>query len=284
MCSPARAASVVVVADPRDVLGRPAAAPQRTLRYGEHPEHVIDVRLPATTEARPLVVVVHGGFWMTEFDRTHAGPQSVGLADAGYVVATVGYRRVGQRGGGWPGTFDDIASVTDSVQRQVAEVLAERVDTGRTVLVGHSAGGQLAAWAAGRHRLPRESPWHRAEPLDAAVVSLAGVLDLVLAERLGLGDHAAKRLLGGSPRRRAERYALASPAALAPTGARMALVHGVRDRQVPVEVGRQYVAQARAAGDRVSLRELDGVGHFELIDPLSSAWPAVLDAIAEVLA
>jgi acetyl esterase/lipase len=268
------------VADSRDVLSRAAAAPRLTLRYGDLPDQVVDVRLPSGDALRPLVVVVHGGFWMAEFDRAHAGPQSVGLADAGYVVATVDYRRVGQRGGGWPGTFDDIAALTDAVPSLVAAAIPDRVDTSRTVLVGHSAGGHLAAWAAARHRLPKESPWRLAKPLDVGVVSLAGVLDLELSERLGLGEHAARQLLGGSPRRRRDRYALADPAALLPTGGRLVAVHGTRDETVPVELSRRYVDRARGSGDPAELVEIAGCGHFELIDPLSVAWPAVLSAVA----
>jgi acetyl esterase/lipase len=269
------------MSDGHDVLSRSAAAPDLTLRYGDLPDQVADIRLPTDGDGpRPLVVVVHGGFWRAEFDRAHAGPQSVGLAAAGYVVATVDYRRIGQSGGGWPGTFDDLAALTDSVPALVARALPGRVDPRRTALVGHSAGGHLAAWAAARHRLPQESPWHRREPLDAAVVSLAGVLDLALSERLGLGNHAARRLLSGSPRRAPDRYALASPAALLPTGGRLVAVHGKLDTAVPVEVSRRYVDLARAAGDDVDLVEIPDCGHFELIDPLSGAWPTVLAAIA----
>jgi acetyl esterase/lipase len=272
------------VADPGDVLSRPVAAPQLTLRYGDLPDQVADVRLPSGDATRPLVVVIHGGFWMAEFDRAHAGPQSVGLAEAGYVVATVDYRRVGQRGGGWPGTFDDLAALTDAMPSLVADALPGRVDTTRTVLVGHSAGGQLAAWAAARHRLPQESPWHRDTSLDVGVVSLAGVLDLELSEQLGLGGHAASQLLGGSPRRRTDRYSLANPAALLPTGGRLVAVHGTRDEIVPVEMSRGYVDRALSAGDHAELMEIDGCGHFELIDPRSAAWPTVLAAVATAIA
>lgn len=262
-----------------DVLSRAARAPDLTVRYGPGADHVADVRLPEQADPRPLVVIIHGGFWRAQFDRAHAGPQSAGLADAGYVVATVDYRRVGQTGGGWPGTFDDIAALADAVPRLVAGAVVDRVDPARTVLVGHSAGGQLAAWAAARHRLPGDSPWHRARPFVAGVVSLAGVLDLEMSEQLGLGGHAAAALLGGNPRQRPERYAAASPAALLPLGNRQVLVHGTEDEQVPVEMSRRYVERARAHGDHVVLHELTGLGHFELIDPLSAAWPTVLDSV-----
>lgn len=285
------------VADPRDVLSRPAPAAELTLRYGALPDQVVDVRLPSGVAQlpsgvaqlpsgvapAPLVVVVHGGFWMAEFDRAHTGPQSVGLAEAGYVVATVDYRRIGQPGGGWPGTFDDLAALTDAVPSLIADALPERVDRTRTVLVGHSAGAHLAAWAAARHRLPNESPWQRPHPLDVGVVSLAGVLDLELSERLGLGGHAASQLLGGSPRRQRDRYSLVNPAALLPTGGRLVAVHGTRDETVPVEMSRRYVDLARTAGDQAELVEIDGCGHFDLIDPLSLAWPVVLAAIATAL-
>ena len=269
----------------RDVLTRQAPPPDRTLSYGPLPEHVIDVRLPVNAHPagpRPLVVIVHGGFWTAEFDRTHAGSQSVGFAEEGYVVATVEYRRVGHEGG-WPGTFDDVALVTDLAPGLVHDALGDRVDSARTVLVGHSAGGHLAAWASARHRLPPDVSWHRRTALPiSGVVSLAGVLDLVAAERMGLGSHAVRRLLGGSPRRRPDRYARASPAALLPTGARTVLVHGTRDDAVPDGISRTYAEQAAAAGDDVVLHELDGVSHFELIDPLSQAWPSVLSAVATV--
>ena len=192
-----------VVSDAAD-LSRVATAPDQTLHYGDLPDHVVDLRLPSTDAARPLVVVVHGGFWKAEYDRAHAGPQSAGLAHAGYVVATVDYRRVGQAGGGWPGTFDDLAALTDAVPSLVAAALPGRVDTTHTVLVGHSAGAHLAAWAAARHRLPEESPWHRAAPLDLPVVSLAGVLDLEQSDRLGprraRGPEAARRQPASTPR------------------------------------------------------------------------------------
>ena len=268
--------------DPRDVLSRPAPPPDLTRSYGPSADHVVDVRLPSAVDRAPLVVVVHGGFWQSEYDRSHAGPQSAGLADAGYAVATVEYRRV-RAGGGWPATFDDVALVTDAVADLIGSAVGDRADVARTVLVGHSAGGQLAMWSAARHRLPASSPWHRSTPLPVAgVVSLAGVLDLVESERLGLGGHAARSLLGGSPRRVAERYAVASPAALLPTGRRTVLVHGSADTAVPVGLSRTYAEKAAVLGDDCVLRELDGVGHFELIDPVSSAWPSVLAAIASL--
>jgi acetyl esterase/lipase len=266
----------------RDVLSRGARPPDLTLAYGPLPEHVVDVRLPPGDDPAPLVVVVHGGFWGAEWDRAHAGPQSEALADAGFVVATVEYRRVGMAGGGWPGTFDDLAQVADVAPAMVAsETGRVASDDAGPVVVGHSAGGHLALWLASRHRLPESSPWHRpgATPL-AGVVSLAGMGDLVDAEERGLGDHAAGALLGGAPSELPERYAVASPARWLPLGVRTVLVHGTADPTVPVASSRTYARMATDAGDDVELHELDGVGHFELIDPLSTAWPTVLAAVS----
>ena len=270
----------------RDVLSRPARDPDLTVAYGPRPDHLVDVRLPRGTGPAPLVVVVHGGFWSAEWDRAHAGPQSEGLADAGFVVATVEYHRVGMPGGGWPGTFDDVAAVADHVPRLVAAAVPGRVSPDvAPVLVGHSAGGHLALWAAGRHRLPAASPWHRPSPVPlAGVVSLAGMADLVDAESRGLGDHAARALLGGRPDEVPDRYAAASPAQRLPLGVRTALVHGAVDPAVPVACSRTYALAAAQAGDDVLLHELQGVGHFELIDPLAAAWPTVLAAVRSLTA
>jgi acetyl esterase/lipase len=266
-------------ADADDVLDRPAPPPDLTLSYGPLPEHVVDVRLPPSGPPAPLVVVVHGGFWKRQYDRQHAGPQSAALAAAGHVVATVEYRRVGMPGGGWPGTLDDAALLADTVPGLVAEAVPGVVDLARVAFVGHSAGGHLAAWAAARHRLPATSRWHRSQPLRAVVVSLAGVLDLELADRRGLGGHATRALLGGTPEEVPERYAEASPIRLLPTGVPTVLVHGVEDDVVPVEVSRRYATAAGEAGDDVRLVELPGVEHFGLIDPESPAWPDVLAAV-----
>ena len=260
--------------------------PDRTLPYGPLPEHVVDLRLPVVGDMRgpaALVVVVHGGFWKAEWDRAHVAPQSAGLAAAGYVVATVEYRRVRMAGGGWPGTLDDVALLTDTVPALVAAALPGRVDPAGTVLIGHSAGGHLVTWAASRHRLQASSPWHRAEPLPVGVVALAGVLDLGLAAALGLGGRATQALLGGEPAAFPQRYAVADPARLLPTGVPTVLVHGSQDEAVPLEVSRSYTAATAAAGQQVTLHELPGADHMALIDPASPAWQTVLAAITEVL-
>jgi len=269
--------------DPDDILARPAPPPDLVLRYGPDREHVVDVRLPANgRRPAPLVVMLHGGFWQAGYDRRHTGPMCADLAARGYAVATPEYRRVGQPGGGWPGTFDDVAAALDALPSLLAEAApAGIIDDRAPVLAGHSAGGHLALWSAGRHRLPADCPWYRSSPLPlTGVLSLAGVCDLAQASAMGLGDHAADGLLGGPASDRPDRVAVTSPAALVPLGVRLALVHGTDDDRVPVRVSEDFTVRARRVGDDVRLATVPGVDHFALIDPLSDAWPAVVDVLA----
>lgn len=261
----------------RAVVGTGLAHGQ--VAYGTHADQVSEVLTPDPPGDRPLVVVIHGGFWRAAYDRAHTAEQCVALARAGYAVAALEYRRVGG-GGGWPTTFDDVAAGIDALPG----LLSHLIDPARVVLVGHSAGGHLALWAAGRHRLPAGAPGHRPTPPPIrGVVSLAGVADLGWAVAADMGGGAATDLLGASPGRDPEgRWATADPAQLLPTGLRTICLHGGADPNVPVGCAAAYVAAARAAGDAAELRELPGVGHFEFIDPGSSAWPHVLDAVAHL--
>jgi dipeptidyl aminopeptidase/acylaminoacyl peptidase len=258
----------------RNVLGRPAPPPDFTLRYGEHPDQVADVRLPNAVTSQ-LVIFVHGGFWRTAFDRAHVGPLAADLADRGYAVAAVEFRRVGQPGGGWPGTFSDVAAAVAAVPDLLAKELAHRglpaVDVDRPVLAGHSAGGHLALWYA-------------AVAPDAVrgVLALAPVADLITAQREAIGDDAVTGLLGGGPEDLPDIYASADPMAHLPLNVRTVIVHGTDDDRVPIALSRHYVAAARRLGDDTRLIELPGVDHFGVIDPLSSAWPTVVDALLDV--
>lgn len=253
------------VGDPREVLRRPASAPDAVLRYGDGPEQLIDVRLPAGRRGR-MVVLLHGGFWRSAYDRVQVRPMADGLAAAGFVVAVPEFARTGA-GGGWPSTFDD---VTLAVSRLPALVggLDEPVTTvGRPLLTGHSAGGHLALWCAGTMVLQAY----------AGVVALAPVADLAEAYRLDLDGGAVADLLGGSPDEVPDRYAAADPCRLPPPVVPVRVVHGTDDAQVPVRLSRHYAVRTGA-----ELRELSGVEHFGLIDPLSRAWPDVLDAVRSV--
>jgi acetyl esterase/lipase len=265
-----------------DILTRPARPPDLAIRYGADPDQVADLRLPAVPAtghaSAPLVVLLHGGFWRAAYDRAHTGPLAAALAAEGFVVCTPEYRRVGLPGGGWPGTFDDVAAAVDVLPGLALEATGGRADPGRLVLAGHSAGGHLALWAASRHMLPPGAPWSAPASRSRGVVGLAAISDLISGYRLGLSHGAVAELLGGGPDAQPSRYALTNPAGLLPTGLPVRLVHGCADDTVPCEMSLDYAVRAQAAGDDVRCAALPGAGHYELIDPLSAAWPAVAAA------
>ena len=269
-----------------DVLTRAAPPPDLVVSYGSGDDHVADVRLPhVVSPSRPrparLVLFLHGGFWRATYDRAHTRPLASALAAAGFAVCAPEFRRTGQPGGGWPGTFDDIAAAVDALPAVVRETAgADVISSEPPILAGHSAGGHLALWAAGRHMISPDAPWHVARPRVAGVVALAAVSDLIAAHSLRLGHGAVVPLLGGGRDDYPERYWVADPVRLLPLGCPIRMVHGTADDAVPCSMSASFLRRARAAGDDVSLGELPGAGHFDVIDPLSGAWPAVLAAFA----
>lgn len=265
---------------PDDVLTRPAPPPGLVLSYGPGPEQIADIRLPAPGHApAPLVIFLHGGFWRAAFDRSHTGPLATALAAAGYVVCVPEFRRTGQPGGGWPGTFDDVAAAVDQLPGLLRAAAPGRITGEPALLAGHSAGGHLALWSAGRGRLPAPSGWRLPVPVAVrGVVALAAVSSLAGCHQRRLGNGAAAALMGGGPGEFPERYRAADPVALLPLGCPVQLVHGTLDEDVPPELSRAFAARAGKAGDTVTLKELPGITHLDLIDPLSPAWPVVLAA------
>ncbi|MFI5834324.1 alpha/beta hydrolase family protein [Micromonospora sp. NPDC051300] len=250
--------------DPRDVLTRPAPPPDATVAYGDHPDQCADLRRPAGEgPARPLVVVVHGGFWRAEYDRAHTGPMAAALAALGHPVAQLEYRRTG-----WPGTLTDVLAGVAALPALAAAALPGRVAPTPPVLVGHSAGGHLALYAAAH-----------APHTVGGVLALAPVADLAEAYRLDLDGGAVAALLGGGPADVPDRYADADPSALVPIQARTVVMHGTLDQQVPVSTSRSWVAADRAAGGDATLVELPECEHFGLIAPDSAAWPRVVEAL-----
>jgi acetyl esterase/lipase len=280
-------------ANPLDILTRSARPADIVLRYGPLPEHVADLRLPepvgavrpSASRSRPtwpLVIFLHGGFWRAAYDRAHTGPIAAALAADGFAVCAPEYRRVGQPGGGWPGTFDDVAAAVHLLPGLAASATGGRTGVAGMVLGGHSAGGHLALWAASRHRLPARSPSWSERPSAVGVVGLAAVSELAVCYEQRLGRGAAGALMDGGPRDRPDRYAVGDPAVLLPVGVPVRLLHGTADENVPCQMSVDYAARARAAGDVIDCEILPGAGHFELIDPLSAEWPRVVAAFRDL--
>lgn len=248
-----------------DVLTRPAGLPDAVVRYAEHDDGLLDVHVPHGP-ARGLLHLVHGGYWRAEWDRRHTRPLAEALRDEGWLVVTPEYRRTGAVGalaGGWPTTYGDVRAAVTSAP-DLLRGLGLEVPDGPRVALGHSAGGHLALLLACDD-----------VGLDR-VVALAPVGDLHDAYARGLDDGAAEALMGGAPAELPDAYAAADPALRLAGGARtpVVVVHGTADPLVPV-------ANSDWARDLagVELRLLPGVDHFEVIDPTSSTWPVLLQAL-----
>lgn len=264
-----------------DILSLPPPPADERIPYGAHPLQFGDLRLPTGEGPHPLVAFIHGGFWRARYDLTHTGHLCEALREAGIATWNIEYRRLGDPYGGWPGTFQDVAQATDYVRHLLT---LHPLDSDRIVAAGHSAGGQLALWLAGRHRLPTSSPLYLPDPLQLrGAATLAGVVNLREAWELRLSNGVVRDLLGGTPEEIPERYSQTDPAELLPLGVPQALVHGTSDRNVPFALSTGYLRRAIKAGDQVRLFPLLNLGHFAPIDPCSPAWPAVLAALDHLL-
>ncbi len=245
---------------PDDVMTRASEPPDAVVRYAPHDDGLVDVHLPVgAPRPRPLVVYVHGGFWREAFDRKHARPLANALAAEGFVVASVEYRRGASA---WAATSADLDTALSSLPDLLGGL---GVETTTTTLVGHSAGGHLVLWLA-----------NQPHPHDR-VVALAPVGNLRKAVEHGMGTGAVVDFLGGTPDQVPELYDAADPATRMRDrpGSEVVVVHGTDDDQVPVQSSRGL----RGRFDWLDYRELAGADHFDVIDPASDAWPAVLDAV-----
>ena len=252
----------------RSALHRPATRHH----YGAHPHQVADLHRPAGRGPHPVVVVLHGGYWQAPYTKLIMRPLCVDLVRRGYAALNVEYRRLGRDGGGWPQTFEDVAAAIDGLRGP--RVRDAGLDLERVTLLGHSAGAQLALWAAGRPDLPADAPGAAPRVSAIAVLAISPVCDLESA------GGPARELLGGGPSEVPERWNQADPMRRIPLAVSVGLVHGVSDETVSVERSRAYLAAARAAGAEVTLTETPG-GHRDPIDPSSGAWSAAAQWLAD---
>lgn len=233
--------------------------------YGRDENQFIDLRLPKSRKAHPLAIMIHGGYWRAKYDLLYAGHMCAALTAKGIATANIEYRRVGNPGGGWPGTFADIRA---AYQFLIQNSDRHEFDTRRVVVMGHSAGSQLALCLAGH------------EPGVKRVISLAGVVDLQRAYALHLSNDAVVEFLGGKPNEVPDHYREADPIKLA-IAARQWLVQGAADDIVPPELSRDYVAAKRRTKEDANFVPIAGAGHFDLVDPRAAAWKDVERVVME---
>jgi acetyl esterase/lipase len=231
--------------------------------YGADPSQFGDLYLPVGT---PLgtVVVIHGGYWQQAFGLDQMVPMCRSLQDARYAVWNVEYRRI-DGSGGWPMTFDDVAAGIDHM------LTFDTMDAAQVTLVGHSAGGHLAVWAASRSGT---SPGGASAVTIRRCISLAGVLDLSTAARTGLGGGTVDELMGGTPADVPEHYLVGDPTLMVPAGCPVHCLHGADDTVVPAEQSTAYVAAAERAGAPASFRSVPG-DHSSIIDPAGGSWSTI---------
>jgi acetyl esterase/lipase len=262
------------------VAALPAPPPDHRIAYGAGTFQFGNLRLPKRPGPHPVVLFIHGGCFLSQYSISHAAALEQAFADSGYAVWSVEYRRVGDEGGGWPGTFEDVERAADHL-RTLAEQYS--LDLRRVVAVGHSAGADFALWLAARDRVRPESPLRVERPLAIrAVLALAPAPDLGALHAQGVCNNVIDKLMGGSPMTVPERYRDVSPALMIPIGVPQVVIIGGQDRNWGPP-GRAYQSAVVAARDTfVRFVDAPDAGHFDVIAPTSTSWGLVMQALREL--
>lgn len=257
-----------------EVANLPYKKPTKSFSYGDEPMQTAEywtaeATPTASTATTLLVLLIHGGCWLNDYDKSHVRPLAAALVERGLAVMSIEYRRTGDPGAGWPGTFDDLrAALNAAVKLKHSAIIA----------VGHSAGGHLALWLAAVSGTQLKG-----------VVGLAAISDLVLyAKGTSECEKATLQLMGGTPELHPNRYQTASPL-LMTSNAPILLIHGSHDQVVNVQQSEQFANRpnnllAKPSTDMLtkkqptaSLHVLEGRGHYDLIDPRQEVPDIIAD-------
>jgi acetyl esterase/lipase len=256
---------------PEDILTLPPPPADARLPYGPDPNQFLELRVPKTKGPHPLAINIHGGFWRAKYSLDHAGHLCAALTARGIATANLEYRRVGNPDGAWPNTFADIRNAYQFLRQNATK---HNIDARKILIMGHSAGGQLALCLAAH------------EPIVTRVISLAGVVDLQRAYQLHLSNDAVVEFLRGTLAEVPDHYREADPMQLSIPQARQWLIHGATDDIVPPAFSRDYVAAKKKrtgnGKEDVHLLEISGADHFDLIDPRTSAWKQVEQTVLQL--
>jgi len=248
-----------------DLTAIPLPVSDATLQYGPDSLHIADIFKPDSDALNPAILIIHGGCWLNQYDRYYMSHLASTLSDSGLVAVNIEYRRVGDTGGGWPGTFDDIR-LAYSYLKVNSETL--RIDTTQIYVTGHSAGGHLALWLAAN------------DESVAGVIGLAAITNLSeYATGSGSCQRATPQLMNGLPDADSTNYAQADPMILQNPQSPLVLISAELDVIVPPSENTPYVTKTRAQH-----HILDDVGHFDLVAPISPAWPDIIDIILKMTA
>ena len=275
---------------PSDVLERTPPKADQRIHYSPAELNFGDLWLPKLSAGQkaPVVVFIHGGWWKAEYGLEYGGFLCQALKQAGIAVWSIEYRRVGNEGGGYPGTFADVAAGFDYLDTLTKTY---PLDLGRVVVAGHSAGGHLAFWLAGRPHIPAGNSLSKPSskvPIKA-VIALAGAVDLRLAIDLsGYFTFAHDKqnvlnLMGATPEAAPERYRAGNPGELLPLNTPQYLLQGTDDDQIPPQLPQRWAERGRQMGEHVTVEMISGADHFDIVDPESKAWPRVMATMRSAL-
>jgi len=263
------------------VISQPAGAADNVVAYGEHPDQFGELRLPEKPGPHPVVVLIHGGCWLPDFDLTHVRPLAEAITGLGWATWTIEYRRPSEGEDLWPATFNDVATALDKLP-DLAD--SYHLDLGQIIVLGHSAGGQLALWLAARPGFDSDHPLNSSNPLRVQrVIALAPITDMAgYAEGERGCPLGARRVMGGGPEERAERYRAVSPQENPAPAIRTDLVHAIEDRIVPLDQSIRFSALIRELGGAATLHRLPPpAGHFDVLVTEGAAWSLIADLLTD---